>query len=332
MSNSTKSAKSLRSGLAALALTTSVAMTGGAAAADQTFLTIGTAGVTGIYYAVGGGICRLVNKGRKDHGIKCSVESTGGSVYNLRSIRSGELEMGTVQSDWQFHAYGGTSLFKDDGANKDLRAVFSLHPDTVIIAARKDTGIQKMDDLKGKTVNLGNPGSGTRATADVLVDALGWKKSDFGHVTELKSAEQSAALCDGNIDAFLMVAGNPVANVLEAATTCDINIIPVQGEAVDKLVDSKPYYGHVTIPGGLYRGVDEGVPSYGLSATFVTSTKVSDDVVYEMVKAVFENFDAFKKMHPSFAALDKEKMVSQGLSAPLHPGAERYYKEAGLLK
>lgn len=303
-----------------------------AAAAEETFLTIGTAGVTGIYYAVGGGICRLVNKSRKDHGIRCSVESTGGSVYNLKTIREGELEMGTVQSDWQYHAYHGSSVFEEAGPDEKLRSVFSLHPDTVIIAARTDTGIQKLDDLKGRTVNLGNPGSGTRATADVLVGALGWSPSDFGLVTELKSAEQSAALCDGNIDAFLMVAGNPVANVLEAATTCDIRLIPVVGEAVDGLVASQPYLGHVAIPGGLYRGVDEAVPSYGLSATFVTSADVDEEVVYQMVKAVFTNFDTFKGMHPSFAGLKKEAMVRQGLTAPLHPGAERYYREAGLIE
>ncbi len=328
--NSTLGAK-LRNRATALTVAAGLVVPG-AAVAEETFLTIGTAGVTGIYYAVGGGICRLVNKDRKEHGIRCSVESTGGSVYNLKTIRSGELEMGTVQSDWQFHAYNGTSVFEEDGPHEDLRAVFSLHPDTVIIAARTDTDIETLDDLKGKTVNLGNPGSGTRATADVLVDALGWSHDDFALVTELKSAEQSAALCDGNIDAFLMVAGNPVANVLEAATTCNINIIPVTGDAVDELVESKSFLGHVTIPGGLYRGVDEGVPTYGLSATFVTRADVDDEVVYQMVKAVFDNFDTFKAMHPSFANLDKELMVSQGLTAPLHPGAERYYREVGLIK
>lgn len=302
-----------------------------AVAEDQQFLTIGTGGVTGIYYAVGGGICRLVNKGRKNHGIKCSVESTGGSVYNLKTIRSGELEMGVVQSDWQHHAYNGTSLFEEDGPDKEVRALFSLHADAVIIAAREDTGIKTMEDLKGKTVNLGNPGSGTRATADVLVDALGWKPEDFGLITELKSAEQSQALCDGNIDAFLMVAGNPVANVLEAATTCDVNIIAVEGAAVDTLVESEAYYAKATIPGGLYRGVDADVPTYGLAATFVTSSKVSEEVVYEMVKAVFENFEAFKKFHPAFANLEKEAMVSNGLSAPMHPGATKYFTEVGLL-
>lgn len=321
---------SLRPGV--LAFSAAALMTGGTAAKAEEFLTIGTGGVTGIYYAVGGGICRLVNKDRKEHGVRCSVESTGGSVYNLNTMRDGELEMGIVQSDWQFHALNGTSLFEEKGADEKLRSLFSLHPDTVIIVAREDTGIATMDDLEGKTVNLGNPGSGTRGTAEVLVDALGWDMDHFGLVTELKSAEQSSALCDGTIDAFLMVAGNPVANVLEAATTCDINILNVNGEAVDKLVESKSYYGNVTIPGGLYRGVDEDVASFGLPSTFVTSTDVSDETVYVMVKAVFENFDTFTTFHPAFANLKKEEMVVNGLSAPMHPGAERYFREAGLIK
>lgn len=315
-----------------MALSAAALLAGGAPAKAEEFLTIGTGGVTGIYYAVGGGICRLVNKGRKEHGIRCSVESTGGSVYNLRTMRDGELEMGIVQSDWQFHALNGTSLFEEFGPDEKLRSLFSLHPDTVIIVAREDTGIKTLDDLGGKTVNLGNPGSGTRGTAEVLVDALGWDMDHFGLVTELKSAEQSGALCDGNIDAYLMVAGNPVANVLEAATTCDINIIAVDGPAVDALVESKAYYGKVTIPGGLYRGVDEDVASFGLPSTFVTSSDVSEETVYVMVKAVFDNFDAFKTFHPAFANLKKEEMVVNGLSAPMHPGAIRYFREAGLIK
>lgn len=312
--------------LAALALSVATST----AKADQ-FLTIGTGGVTGIYYAVGGGICRLVNKERKEHGIRCSVESTGGSVYNLRTIREGELEMGIVQSDWQYHALNGSNLFEESGPDEKLRSLFSLHPDTVIIAARQDTGIAELDDLAGKVVNLGNPGSGTRGTAEVLVDALGWDMDHFSLVTELKSAEQSAALCDGNVDAFLMVAGNPVANVLEAATNCDINILPVSGAKVDKLVESKAYYGKVNIPGGLYRGVPNDVPSFGLPSTFVTSADIPEETVYVMVKAVFDNFEEFSGFHPAFANLKKEEMVVNGLSAPMHPGAVRYFREVGLL-
>ncbi|MEM7223959.1 MAG: TAXI family TRAP transporter solute-binding subunit [Pseudomonadota bacterium] len=300
-------------------------------AAEQRFMTIGTAGVTGIYYSVGGAICRLVNRERKRHGLRCSVESTGGSVYNLRNIRIGELDLGVVQSDWQYHAVQGSSVFDKDGPDPELRSLFSLHPDTVSIVARKDAGIAKLDDLKGKRVNLGNPGSGTLATAEAMLDALGWTKDDFALVAELKSAEQSQALCDNKIDAFYMVAGNPVGNILEAATTCEVVFVPAVGPEIDKMVASKPYYRHAKVPGGLYRGADQDVPTYGVAATFVTSSQVPDDVVYEFVKAVFENFDDFKKLHPALAHLSKQDMVTEALSAPMHPGAVKYFTEAGLL-
>ena len=135
-----------------------------AASAETTFVTIGTGGVTGVYYPTGGAIARLVNKGKKEHGVRASVESTGGSVYNLNAIASGELDMGVAQSDWQYHAYNGTSKFKDQGANKDLRAVFSVHPEPFTVVARADSGIKTFADLKGKRVNIGNPGSGQRGT------------------------------------------------------------------------------------------------------------------------------------------------------------------------
>jgi hypothetical protein len=161
--------------------------------AEQTFVTIGTGGVTGVYYPTGGSICRLVNKGRKAHGIRCSVESTAGSVYNLNTIAAGELDMGVAQSDWQYHAYNGTSKFKDKGPNKDLRAVFSVHPEPFTVIARKDSGIKRFEDLKGKRVNIGNPGSGQRGTMEVVMKAYGWTKKSFKLASELKSAEQGKA-------------------------------------------------------------------------------------------------------------------------------------------
>ncbi|MCK4621813.1 MAG: TAXI family TRAP transporter solute-binding subunit [Desulfuromonadales bacterium] len=301
------------------------------AEAQQRFVTIGTGSVTGVYYPTGGAICRLVNKTRKTHGIRCSVESTGGSIYNLNTIRAGELDMGVAQSDWQYHAYHGTSKFKDQGANKDLRAVFSIHPEPFTVVARADSGIKNFQDLKGKRVNVGNPGSGQHDTMEVVMDVLGWTKADFKLTSELKAAEQSTALCDNKVDAIIFVVGHPNGSIKEATTSCDSVMVNVTGPEVDKLVADNDYYRYATIPGGMYRGTATDTKTFGVGATFVSSAKVPEDVIYNVVKAVFENFDDFKKLHPAFRNLKPAEMIKDGLSAPLHAGAVKYYKEAGLM-
>lgn len=299
--------------------------------ASQQFVTIGTGGVTGVYYPTGGAICRLVNKTRKDHGIRCSVESTGGSVYNLNTIAAGELDMGVAQSDWQYHAYNGTSKFEKKGPNKDLRAVFSVHPEPFTVVARADSGVKDFKDLKGKRVNIGNPGSGQRGTMEVIMGTLGWTKDDFKLASELKSSEQSKALCDNKVDAMVFTVGHPSGSIKEATTSCDAVMVSVTGPEVDKLVADNDYYRSATIPGGMYRGTDTDTQTFGVGATFVSSAKVPADVIYNVVKAVFENFDQFQKLHPAFKNLKKEEMIKDGLSAPLHDGAVKYYKEAGLM-
>jgi uncharacterized protein len=301
-------------------------------AGAETFITIGTGGVTGVYYPTGGAICRLVNKDRADHGIRCSVESTGGSVYNINTMRSGELDMGVVQSDIQYKALKGEGEeFQAAGPFDDLRAMFSVHPEPFTVVARADSGIETFDDLKGKRVNVGNPGSGQRSTMEVLMAAKGWTMDDFALASELKSAEQAQALADNKIDAICFTVGHPSGTIQEATTTVDAKLIPVTGPEVDKLVADNPYYSKAIIPGGMYRGTDSDTETFGVRATFVTTAELPDEVVYQVVKAVFENFDDFKKLHPAFANLKKEEMVTAALSAPLHPGAVRYYKEAGLM-
>lgn len=296
------------------------------------YVTIGTGGVTGVYYPTGGAICRLVNKDKKVHGVRCSVESTGGSVYNINTIKAGELEMGVAQSDWQYHAYHGTSKFKDQGAFKDLRAVFSIHAEPFTVLARKDANIKNFNDLKGKRVNIGNPGSGQRGTIELIMNAKGWTNADFKLASELKAAEQAKALCDNKIDAMVYVVGHPNGALKEATTTCDANLVNVYDDDIKKLIAKNDYYRKATIPGGMYNGNPEDATTFGVGATIVTSAKVPDHVVYTVVKAVFENFEAFKSLHPAFANLKKEEMVKDSLSAPLHNGALTYYKEVGLIK
>ncbi|MFZ9037471.1 MAG: TAXI family TRAP transporter solute-binding subunit [Gammaproteobacteria bacterium] len=301
---------------------------GNALAADQQFISIGTGGVTGVYYPTGGAICRLVNKNRKEHGIRCSAESTGGSIYNINTIRAGELEFGVAQSDWQYHAYNGTSKFADKGAFKDLRAVFSVHPEPVTVIARGGSGVEQLTDVKGKRLNIGNPGSGTRGTWEVIEEALGWKRSDLKLAAEMKSAETGQAVCDGKIDAYFWLVGHPSALTQESLATCDAHLVHVKGKAIDKLVADNPYYRTASIPAGMYNN-KEDIQTFGVGATFVSSAKVPDNVVYTVVKAVFENFADFKKLHPAFANLTEKEMISDSLSAPLHPGAAKYYKERG---
>ncbi|WP_260261498.1 TAXI family TRAP transporter solute-binding subunit [Vibrio intestinalis] len=308
------------------------AVMGAGAANAQEFITIGTGSVTGVYYPTGGAICKLVNKGRKDHNIRCSVESTGGSIYNVNTIRANELDFGIVQSDWQYHGYNGTSKFAEQGPYKELRAMFSLHTEPFNIIARTDAGIENVADLAGKRVNIGNPGSGDRATMSVVMDAMGWTNDSFKLASELKGSERSQALCDNKIDAFVYVVGHPNGSIKEATTSCDAKLVSATGEKIDKIVGDNPYYAFSTVPAGMYRGTEKDVNSFGVAATMVTTTNVSDEVAYNVAKAVFENFDTFKRLHPAFANLKKEDMVKAGLSIPLHPGAEKYYKEVGLLK
>jgi len=298
--------------------------------AQQKYITVGTGGVTGVYYPAGGAICRLVNKNRSDHGIRCSVESTGGSVFNINTIKAGELDMGVAQSDVQFNAFKGLKQFKEPFV--ELRAVFSLHPEPVTVVVRKESNISSFAGLKGKKFNVGNPGSGTRASLDELIGEMGWTIKDFGLASELKADEHGPALCDGKIDGFFYLVGHPSANIQDPTTVCGAKLVSVTGPAVDKLVKANAYYAYATIPAGLYPNNPQETKTYGVLATLVSSTRTPSDTVYQVVKAVFDNFAEFKKLHPAFQVLQPEHMIKDGLSAPLHEGAVKYYKEKGLMK
>jgi uncharacterized protein len=307
-----------------------VAATTTAASAQETFITIGTGGQTGVYYVVGQSICRLVNRGQSEHNLSCTAPSTGGSVANINAIKAGDMDMGVAQSDQQHYAYNGEQDFSG-GAVEDLRAVFSVHPEPFTVVARADSGIETFDDLKGKRVNIGNPGSGQRATMDVVMEAKGMTAGDFSLASELKATEQAQALCDNKIDAFVYQVGHPNGSIQEAFSSCDAHFVEVSGPEIDQLIEENPFYAEATIPASLYEGIEDDTQTFGVRATFVSSAQVPSEVVYEVVKAVFENFDRFKGLHPAFSNLDQQEMISLGLSAPLHDGAQQYYEEQGWL-
>lgn len=300
--------------------------------ASTKYISIGTGAITGVYYPSGGAICRLLNRGRKEHGIRCSVESTGGSVSNLNAIHNDAIDFGVVQSDWQHHAYNGTGFFADQKPFKDLRSVFSLYTETFTIAVRKDSGIKKIDDIVGKRVNFGPKGSGMYATMEVLMGVKKWDKADFSAITFLQPSEQPSALCQDKIDVMIYAAGNPNGVLQEVSQICKIRILSIDKETIQNLTNENPFYVSATIPGGMYAGNSDNITTFGVKASLITSNRVSDEIVYNITKAVFDNFDNFKTLHPVFALLDKKEMVSQGNAAPIHSGALKYFKEAGLVK
>lgn len=294
------------------------------------FITIGTGGVTGTYYPTGGAICRLVNKYKKETKIRCSVESTGGSVYNINTIKNGELDFGIAQSDVVYQSHTGTKKFEGKKIEK-VRSVMAIYPELFTLVSRKDANIAGIMDIKGKRINLGNPGSGNESTALAMFDALNIKKSDLAFAGALKAAEMPDALRDNKIDGYFYMVGHPTANIKDASNSVDVRITPITGAKIDKFVKDNPYFAQADVPGGLYKGNENGTPTFGVKAVLVTSTDVSDKAVYTVVKAILENFDAFKKLHPAYANITKESLLD-GLSAPLHEGAKKYFTEAGILK
>jgi hypothetical protein len=304
------------------------------ATAATKFVTIGTGGVTGVYYPTGGAIAKIVNLKKDQYNIRCTVESTGGSVFNVNAILKGDLEFGVVQSDRQFQAINGLAEWKDVGPQKNLRAVFSIHPETFFIVATESSGIKKFADLKGKRVAVGNPGSGQRQNFLDILTEYGMDHADFAKAEDLKPAESPKMLQDGRIDAFIYTVGNPAGMIKEyTAGREKVSFVSIDDAQLTALAKKYPYYVKAKIPMAFYEQAvnKEDVPTFAVKATFVTRADMPDGVVYAVTKEVFENLEEFKKLHEAFSGLTKQEMV-QGLSAPIHPGAMKYFKEAGLMK
>lgn len=303
------------------------------ASAEENIITVGTAGVTGVYYPAGGAICRLVNRNRREHGLRCVVESTGGSISNLESLRSSELDMGIVQSDWLYHAYKGTEVFSDAGPDTRLRVVFALHSEPFTVIVNKNSNIHSFEDLKGKRVYMGNQGSGMRATMEELMRLEGWNKNAFLNVPDVSMQNQAQALCENKVDAIIYAVGHPNGAVQQITSLCPTRLIGVAGSNVEALIKQSPFYSHAMIPGGMYPNNPDPIKTFGVRAVLVATQDMPEDIVYEFVRGVFDNLDNFKTLHPVFAALDPEKMMHDAeVIAPMHEGAKRYFVERRMLK
>ena len=300
--------------------------------AEQSHLIMATGGVTGVCYPAGGAICQMMNNGVKKHGVRCFVESSNGSLENLKRLRAQEIDLAIVQSDWLMHAKRGSAQFKDYGAFNGLRKVFTLYSEPFTIVARKDSGIRRLEDLKGKRVNIGNEGSGQRATMEWLMGVIGWWKSDFSEVYEFNSEDQAQALCDDKFDAMVFVAGSPNSSVKHATTECQSVIVPATLAKLDASIERSEVYVKTVIPGGMYRGNPEDIETFGVYANLVSTEAVDDGMVYALTQSLFEDFNAFKGLHPALKRLGREDMLRSGEDSVWHNGAQAYFLDAGMIK
>lgn len=306
-------------------------LAGSAASAEMSLIRLGTGAPDGVYHPAGTAICNLINRQRPEHGIGCLAQNTEGSIANLQALRTGELDLAIVQSDWQYHAVQGSAVFAEAGPDEKLRALLSLYTEAFTVVARADAGIASFTDLKGKRVNIGPVGSGQRATMELLLEFFGWSRDEFASLTEFEPGWQTVALCDDLVDAVVFIVGHPNRSVLETTATCESRLIEVQGPGVNKLIQARPYYVHTRIPGGMYRSNPDPTETFGGKATLVARAGLSERVVRTLMETVFEHLDDLRQAHPALSRLDPVAMAAQGLTAPLHPGAERYLHDAGLL-
>ena len=299
------------------------------------FITIGTGGVTGVYYPTGGALARIINEATKRN-VRASVESTGGSVYNINNVLSGDINLGFAQSDRQYQAINGLAEW-DGKPQESLRFLFSLHPEVVTLVAADDAGIKNLKDLKGKIVNIGNPGSGQRHNAIQILEAVGIDPENDIQAEGLKAAECAKMLQDGRIDAYFYTVGHPAGSFKEAsAGKRKVRIVPIKGKEIDALLKTMPYMAYTDLPvKKLYPNMTnetDKVKSIGMLTTIVCSANEKDDTIYAITKAVFENLDKLKKLHPALENLSADSMSKDGKSAPYHAGAKKYFTETGIIK
>ena len=300
-----------------------------AQSAEVTYVSMGTGATNGVYYPVGNAICRIVNKSGAAANLWCSAESTPGSIYNLSKLGEGELECAIVQSDTQHEAYNGRGTFA--GTPKPwLRSIASLHPELMTIIARPGLAADGLEALKRKRLNAGPIGSGSHSTWSALEQGSGWKLYERAILSEMKADLALTALCADQLDAEIFLVGHPSAVVRKHLQACESEIVPVAGPMIDMLLSTLPYYKRGVIAAGAY-GLKADVPTFGVRATLVTSAKLNDQVAYTVARNLIGNIDELRAAHPALASLDRAQMAREALTAPLHPGAERAYREAGLI-
>ncbi|PXX99727.1 TAXI family TRAP transporter solute-binding subunit [Halomonas sp. LBP4] len=293
--------------------------------ADEERIIIGTASSAGVYHVTGRALCRLLEP-------PCTARISDGSAANLQAVREGEVTVALAQSDLQHYAVSGIEGFSDVGPDDSLRSLFSVHGEPFTLVVRRDSGIREFDDLRQRAVNVGNPGSGQRGTMMKLLETKGWTLDDFSLANDLPADQQSLELCHGNVDAMVYTVGHPNDSVAQAIRLCDAAIIDVGGEAVDRLVEETPYFTRTTIPAGIYAPDQPAVETFGVRATLVASAETDPETIHTIVAAVFDDLDHFKSFHPAYGELTVESMIREGLTAPLHEGALRYYRERGWIE
>lgn len=315
-------AAAIAAGILACAATPSVAPHAG----DRAFVSLGTGELSGIYYPVGKAICQIVNRDLDIGGVRCSPETTPGSVYNIDALRSDELEFAIVQSDVQFAAYNGTGDWKGRPF-RGLRAVVSLYPEYVTIMARAALHVANLAGLAGRRVNVGSRGSGTRATWDAIEAEMGWRESERVHPVELRGTAAKSALCGGAIDAELLIVGESSPLVAAQQAACAINFVAVDGPAIDKLVRDHPYYQPGILRGSSTDGTLGTVPTFGVRATLVTTAAVDERIVAVVAKELLTHIAELRTLHPALSGLTAPAMTREAQTAPLHPGAAKVYKQ-----
>ncbi len=302
-----------------------VAFTG--CAPQKVNLILATGGTSGTYYPFGGSMAQIFNS--KIENMNVTAQATGASVENLKLIGKKEAELAIVQNDMTDYAYNGTETFKD-GKIENVRAVATLYPEVIQIVASVDSGINTLQDIKGKKFSVGAPGSGVEANARQLLEMMGMTYNDFT-ANYLSFSESADSFKDKHIDGFLFTSGIPNAAIQDISTTSSLKFVSVSDDVIKQLTSQYPFFTEYIIPAGTYKGQDTDVKTIAVKATLVAGAEVSEKVIYDLTKALFENQPELAQAHAKGEQLNINEAV-KGISVPFHPGAEKYYKEKGILK